>query len=66
MFDLLSAYGDEEMAKRRAATLRSQHYGQDYDSHNPCTTVDILVSLLEKSSKRFPQNDTVTAVLSAL
>ncbi len=49
MYDLLSAYGDEEAAKSRAVMLRSLYQGQDYNSWNPCTTIDLLINLLEKN-----------------
>lgn len=52
MYDLLSAYGDENAAKRRASELRSQYQGQDYNSHNPCTTLDLLVNLLESNGTK--------------
>ena len=52
MYDLLIAYGDENAAKRRASELRAQYQGQDYCSQNPCTTVDLLVNLLESNGTK--------------
>ena len=49
MYDLLSEYGDENAAKHRASELRSFYQGQDYNSWNPCTTIDLLINLLEKN-----------------
>lgn len=48
MFDILRKFGDEELAKRRAQQLRQSYCGADYSSHNPCTTVDLLVDSLER------------------
>ena len=47
MYDILKQYGNEDAAKLRAQKLRSQYHDKDYSSHNPCTTVDILVDKLK-------------------
>ena len=47
MYDILKQYGSEDMAKLRAQKLRLQYQDMDYSSHNPCTTVDILVGKLK-------------------
>ena len=47
MYDILKQYGSEDMAKLRAQKLRLQYQDTDYSSHNPCTTVDILVGKLK-------------------
>ena len=47
MYDILKQYGSEDTAKLRAQKLRSQYQDKDYSSHNPCTTVDILVDKLK-------------------
>ena len=46
MYDILKQYGSEDAAKLRAQKLRLQYQDKDYSSHNPCTTVDILVGKL--------------------
>lgn len=48
MFDVLSKYGNETDAKNRAQKLREQYVGNNYSQHNPSTTVDLLVSMLEE------------------
>lgn len=48
MFDVLSKYGNETNAKSRAHKLREQYADKNYAQHNPCTTVDLLVSMLEE------------------
>ena len=47
MYDILRQYGSEDTAKLRAQKLRLQYQDKDYSSHNPCTTVDILVGKLK-------------------
>ena len=47
MYDILKQYGSKDMAKLRAQKLRLQYQDTDYSSHNPCTTVDILVGKLK-------------------
>lgn len=46
--DILRKYGSQENAVLRAQNLRLAYSGTDYASHNPCTTVDILVDKLKK------------------
>lgn len=48
MYDILRKYGSQENAVLRAQNLRLAYSGTDYASHNPCTTVDILVDKLKK------------------
>ena len=48
MYDILWKYGSQENAVLRAQNLRLAYSGTDYASHNPCTTVDILVDKLKK------------------
>lgn len=48
MYDILRKYGSQENAVSRAQNLRLAYSGTDYASHNPCTTVDILVDKLKK------------------
>lgn len=48
MYDILWKYGSQENAVMRAQNLRLAYSGTDYASHNPCTTVDILVDKLKK------------------
>lgn len=48
MFDVLNKYGNEIDAKSRAQKLREQYVDMNYSQHNPCTTVDLLVSMLEE------------------
>ncbi len=47
MYDILKQYGSEDIAKLRAQKLRLCYQDKDYSSHNPCTTVDILVEKLK-------------------
>ena len=46
-YRLLQQYGDENMAKQHAASLRRLFIGTNYASHNPCTMVDKLVDELQ-------------------
>lgn len=46
MYEILKQYGSEDTAKLRAQKLRLGYRDKDYSSHNPCTTVDILVDKL--------------------
>ncbi len=48
MYDILRKYGSQENAVLRAQNLRLAYSGTDYASHNPCTTVDVLVDKLKK------------------
>ena len=48
MFDVLNKYGNETDARNRAQKLREQYVDKNYSQHNPCTTVDLLVSMLEE------------------
>lgn len=46
-YKLLMEFGSEEKAKERAAHLRNIFMdNRDYSNHNPCTTVDLLVTEL--------------------
>lgn len=52
VYETLASIGNEGLAKRRAERLRSRFEGdEDYKEHNPCTTVDLLVSELEHPEK---------------
>ena len=46
-YNLLRQYGSEDLAKRYAQKLREFYTDTNYDSHNPCTMVDLLVEELE-------------------
>lgn len=48
IYSLLQRIGNEELAKQRAAKLRSFFEdSMNYREHKPCTTVDLLVTELE-------------------
>lgn len=48
MYNLISTLGDEEFAKKNAIRLRKMFAGiKNFDSHKPCTRVDLLVKELE-------------------
>lgn len=52
IYKLLQTYGNEELAKQRAAKLRNLFKGSsDYAAHKPCTLVDLLVEELEHPEK---------------
>lgn len=47
IYKMLADIGDQNLAIRRAQQLRTIYKGrEDYEEHNPCTTVDILVEEL--------------------
>lgn len=48
MYGILQKFGSEDAAKMRAQKLRLQYRDKDYSSHNPCTSVDILVGKLRR------------------
>ena len=48
MYAILKQFGNENAATLRAQKLRQQYQDKDYASHNPCTTVDILVGKLKQ------------------
>lgn len=52
-YAILQKYGDENLAKKSAARLRSRYSGNDYSRHKPCTTVDLLVNELEHPERYF-------------
>ncbi|MCD8296550.1 MAG: RloB family protein [Prevotella sp.] len=48
VYNVLSSIGNEDFAKQNAKRLRSLFVGNvNYQMHNPCTTVDLLVNELE-------------------
>lgn len=52
IFSLLQMTGNEELAKSRASKLRDFFKESvDFNSHKPCTTVDLLVDELEHPEK---------------
>ncbi|MGL5981061.1 MAG: RloB family protein [Phocaeicola sp.] len=52
VYKMLTTIGDENFAKQSAIKLRSFFKGDvDYKEHNPCTTVDLLVSELENPAQ---------------
>lgn len=52
IYRMLQQFGDKNLAKQRAARLRSFFDGsEDFKGHKPCTTVDILVDELEHPEK---------------
>lgn len=51
MYELLQKYGDEKKAITRAKKLREKQENKNYATHNPCTTVDILVETLNQYKK---------------
>ena len=50
MFDILRRYGKEIDAKSRAQKLREMYTDKNYAQNNPCTTVDLLVNMLEEKA----------------
>lgn len=50
MFDILRRYGKEIDAKSRAQKLREMYTDKNYAQHNPCTTADLLVNMLEEKA----------------
>lgn len=51
-YRILTLFGNEELAKKRAVTLRKKFKGNtDYSKHKPCTMVDILVEELENPER---------------
>lgn len=55
-YSLLRKYGDEEVAKRHAHSLRNLYRNRNYASHNPCTRVDLLVNELEHPERLLNKN----------
>ncbi len=54
IYSLLKKYGDVTLAKEYALRLRKKFIGsQDFKSHIPCTTVDLLVEELENPEALF-------------
>jgi hypothetical protein len=52
VYKMLNTIGNEDFAKKCAASLRSFFEGDhNYKEHKPCTTVDLLVSELEAPDK---------------
>lgn len=52
MYRLLNDLGNEGFAKKNAVRLRKMFVGsKDYNSHQPCTQVDLLVDELENPEK---------------
>lgn len=52
IYKMLNEIGNENLAKQYATKLRSLFKGDaDYKKHNPCTTVDLLVSELENPER---------------
>ena len=48
IYNLLNKVAKEELAKKNAKKLREKFRGnKNYNSHNPCTEVDLLVDELE-------------------
>jgi len=46
VYDLLQKFGDEKFAIKNAERLCALYEDNNYDSHNPCTTVHLLVDEL--------------------
>lgn len=58
IYKMLTQIGNEHLAKKRAADLRSFFEGDDdYKEHKPCTTVDLLVDELENPEALFTKED---------
>lgn len=52
IYEVLTTLGDEDFAKANARKLREYFRGDtNYEKHNPCTTVDLLVEELEHPDK---------------
>ncbi len=52
MYSILQKYGDQQQASNWAKNLMSLHTSKDFSSHNPCTTVHLLVEELNGKSKQ--------------
>lgn len=58
IYALLCKIGNEQQAKARAHKLRRFfEHSSDYKSHNPCTTIDLLVEELEKPELLLKESD---------
>jgi hypothetical protein len=52
MYSILQKYGNQQQATNWAKNLIGQHTSSDLSSHNPCTTVHLLVEELNGQSKQ--------------
>lgn len=52
MYRILSEIGDQSQAIKFAQKLRDSYTDENYDSHNPCTRVDMLVKVLTDPEER--------------